>query len=51
MGNICNIITKCERLRRGVVTNKKLVQFQKDAGKCYDYLFELSNYNFQKYEQ
>ena len=39
VGDVSNIITKCDRLRRGVVTDKKLVRFQKDAGKCYDYLF------------
>ena len=48
---LATIMTKCDRLKSKVLTDKRLNRFEKDAGKCYDYLFELSNFNFQKYEQ
>jgi hypothetical protein len=44
------IIKKCDRLKTRLLTDKKLCRFEKDSTKCYDYLFELSNFNFQKYE-
>jgi hypothetical protein len=44
------IITKCDRLKTKVLTDKKLSRFEKDTSKYYEYLFELSNFNFQKYE-
>ena len=48
---LSTIMTKCDRLKSKVLTDKRLDRFERDAGKCYDYLFELSNFNFQKYEQ
>lgn len=45
-----SIIEKCDRLKGRLLTDKKLCRFEKDSSKCYDYLFELSNFNFQKYE-
>jgi len=40
----------CEKLKYNVLTDKKVCKFIKNAGKYYDYLKELSNFNFQKYE-
>lgn len=45
-----SIIKKCDRLKNRHLTDKKLCRFAKDSSKCYDYLYELSNFNFQKYE-
>ena len=47
---LLGIIKKCDRLKTRLLTDKKLCRFEKDSSKCYDYLFELSNFNFQKYE-
>lgn len=47
---LVGIIKKCDRLKNRLLTDKKLCRFEKDSSKCYDYLFELSNFNFQKYE-
>lgn len=44
-----SIIKKCDRLKSRLLTDKKLCKFEKDSSKCYNYLFELSNFNFQKY--
>lgn len=46
---LLGIIKKCDRLKTRLLTDKKLCRFEKDSTKCYDYLFELSNFNFQKY--
>lgn len=51
VSEVSAIIKKCDRLKCNVLTDKKLNRFQKDAAKCYEFLNELSRFNFQKYEQ
>ena len=45
-----SIIKDCEKLKYKVLTDKKVNKFIKNASKYYEYLRELSNFNFQKYE-
>jgi hypothetical protein len=44
------IIKDCDKLKNKVLTDKKVGKFIRNAGKYYEYLRELSNFNFQKYE-
>lgn len=47
--NLQVIIKDCDKLKNKVLTDKKVSKFMRNAGKYYEYLKELSNFNFQKY--